>query len=89
MSSLSAMTMTLDFEDFMLDVHQEIEGICEEEGYELSSEDMDALMVHFFDNGMDYTHLGCYDCAEKLLEDFKNYTLEPLDSRSHLRPPLS
>ena len=62
--------MAMDFEDFMVEVHGEIEGFCLDEGYDISSEDMETLMAHLYDEGMDYMHLDPVSCAKKLIKNF-------------------
>ena len=66
----------MDFEDFMIDIEQELHGIAEEQGEELSSAEMESIMYHLFENGEDYTHLTVDTVAERLLNEYKEDRLQ-------------
>jgi hypothetical protein len=58
------------FEDFMIDIEQELHGIAEEQGEELSSAEMESIMYHLFENGEDYSFLSIEVCAERLFDEY-------------------
>ena len=66
----------MDFEDFMIEVEQELEGLTQEKGEEFSSAEMESIMYHLFENGEDYTHLTVDTVAERLLNEYKEDRLQ-------------
>tara|TARA_Y100001951_G_scaffold77338_1_gene64662 strand:- start:330 stop:539 length:210 start_codon:yes stop_codon:yes gene_type:complete len=65
-----------DLEDYMIEVHEEIESVCEEKSMELSTEDMEGIMGHLSANSMDYHGMSTWDCAEHLLIEFQRDRLQ-------------
>ena len=66
----------MDFEDFMIEVEQELEGLTQEKGEEFSSAEMESIMYHLFENGEDYINLTVDTVAEKLLNEYKEDSLQ-------------
>ena len=66
----------MDFEDFMIEVEQELEGLTQEKGEEFSSAEMESIMYHLFENGEDYINLTVDTVAEKLLNEYKEHRLQ-------------
>ena len=62
--------MTMDFEDYMVDVEIELDGLAEEQGEELSTEARENIMYHLFENAEDYILLTADVCAETLLNEY-------------------
>ena len=66
----------MDFEDFMIEVEQELDALASEQGEEFTSSEMESIMYHLFENGEDYTHLTVDTVAEKLLNEYKEDRLQ-------------
>jgi len=60
----------MDFEDFMIEVEQEIEGLAQDRGEEFSSAELESMMYHLFENGEDYRHLTVDTVAERLYNEY-------------------
>ena len=60
----------MDFEDYMIDVELELEGLAEERGEELSTEAKENIMYHLFENAEDYRLLTVDACATTLLNEY-------------------
>lgn len=60
----------MDFEDYMVDVEIELDGLAEEQGEELSTEARENIMYHLFENAEDYRLLTADVCAETLLNEY-------------------
>jgi len=66
----------MDFEDFMVEVETELDGVAEEQGEELSTEAKENIMYHLFENGEDYISLTADVCAEKLFHAYQDDRLQ-------------
>ena len=66
----------MDFEDYMIEVEAELEGLIQEEGKEFSSAEMESIMYHLFENAEDYRLLTVDVCAEKLLNEYSQDRLQ-------------
>jgi len=66
----------MDFEDFMIEVEQELEGLTQEKGEEFSSAEMESIMYHLFENGEDYRPLTVDVVAERLLDEYRDERLQ-------------
>ena len=62
--------MTMDFEDFMIEVEQELDALASEQGEEFTSSEMESIMYHLFENAEDYILLTADVCAETLLNEY-------------------
>ena len=60
----------MDFEDYMIDVELELEGLAEERGEELSTEAKENIMYHLFENAEDYRLLTVDACDKTLLNEY-------------------
>ena len=60
----------MDFEDFMIEVEQELDALASEQGKEFTSSEMEAIMYHLFENGEDYRHLTVDTVAERLYNEY-------------------
>ena len=68
--------MTMDFEDFMIEVEQELDTLASEQGEEFSSSEMESIMYHLFENGEDYRPLTVDVVAERLLDEYRDERLQ-------------
>ena len=66
----------MDFEDYMVDVEIELDGLAEEQGEELSTEARENIMYHLFENAEDYRLLTVDVCAEMLLNEYSQDRLQ-------------
>ena len=66
----------MDFEDYMIEVEAELEGLIQEEGKEFSSAEMESIMYHLFENGEDYRPLTVDVVAERLLDEYRDERLQ-------------
>jgi len=60
----------MDFEDFMIEVEQELDALAAEQGEEFTSSQMESIMYHLFENGEDYRHLTVDTVAERLYNEY-------------------
>jgi len=68
--------MTMDFEDFMIEVEQELEALAAEQDEEFTSSEMESIMYHLFENGEDYRPLTVDVVAERLLDEYRSDRLQ-------------
>lgn len=66
----------MDFEDYMIDVELELEGLAEERNEELSTEAKENIMYHLFENAEDYRLLTVDVCAKTLLNEYHSERLQ-------------
>ena len=68
--------MTMDFEDFMIEVEQELDALASEQGEEFTSSEMESIMYHLFENGEYYRPLTVDVVAERLLDEYRDERLQ-------------
>ena len=66
----------MDFEDFMIEVEQELDALAAEQGEEFNSSEMESIMYHLFENGEDYRPLTVDVVAERLLDEYRDERLQ-------------
>ena len=66
----------MDFEDFMIEVEQELEALAAEQDEEFTSSEMESIMYHLFENGEDYRPLTVDVVAERLLDEYRDERLQ-------------
>ena len=66
----------MDFEDFMIEVEQELEALAAEQDEEFTSSEMESIMYHLFENGEDYRPLTVDVVAERLLDEYRSDRLQ-------------
>ena len=66
----------MDFEDFMIEVEQELDALAAEQSEEFTSSQMESIMYHLFENGEDYRPLTVDVVAERLLDEYRDERLQ-------------